>query len=78
MMIRFGLGIAAALAATLAGGCAAPNDTQKTADEDKVYVTGSRIPVKDKQSAGSVHSTTDRRAIEETVRPPTAGTAGRN
>jgi hypothetical protein len=68
MMIRFGLGIAAAFAATLAGGCATPNDTQKVADEDKVYVTGSRIP-KDKQFAG---------AVEETVRPPTAGTAGRN
>ena len=74
MMNRFGLIIAAAFAATLAGGCAAPNDTQKAAaDEDKLYVTGSRIAVKDKVH-GSVSATTDRKAIEDLVRRP--GTPG--
>ncbi len=70
MMIRFGLGIlAAAYAATLAGGRATPNDTEKVADEDKVYVDSAVAFRKTSNSAG---------AVEETVRPPTAGTAGCN
>ena len=69
-MNRFGPIIAAAFAATLSGGCAAPNGTQKAdADEDKVYVTGSRIAVKEKVH-GSVSATTDRKAIDDLVRRP--------
>ena len=78
MMIRFGLIIAAAFAATLAGGCAAPNGTQRAADdEDKVYVTGSRIPVKESPHTG-VKAMTDRRAIEDMMRPggATGGVVG--
>jgi hypothetical protein len=77
MMIRFGLIIAAAFAATFAGGCAAPNGTQKAADdEDKLYVTGSRIPVKDKVH-GAVSAVSDRKAIEDLVRRPGAfGSSG--
>lgn len=75
MMNRFGLFIAAAFAATLAGGCAAPNGTQKAADDDKVYVTGSRIAVKESPHAG-VKAMTDRRAIEDMMRPGGAATGG--
>jgi hypothetical protein len=77
MMIRFGLFIAAVFAATLAGGCAAPNGTQKAADdEEKVYVTGSRIPVKDKVH-GPVTAVSDRKSIEDMVRRPgTFGSSG--
>jgi hypothetical protein len=68
MMNRLGLIIAAAFAATLAGGCAAPNGTQKEADdEDKVYVTGSRIPVKESPHSG-VKAMTDRKAINDMMR----------
>jgi hypothetical protein len=78
MMIRFGLIIAAAFAATLAGGCAAPNGKEKAADdEDKLYVTGSRIPVKDKVH-GSVSAVSDRKAIEDLVRRPGAFGSGGN
>ncbi len=73
-MNRHGLVIAAALAVTLAAGCASTNTNQNRASEDeKTYVTGSRIPVKDK-ATGSVSATTDRRAIEDMIRRP--GTAG--
>ena len=74
-MNRFGLMIAAACAALLAGGCATNSGTQKASDdEDKVYVTGSRIPVKSGSVHGNVSVNADRKSIDDMVRRP--GTAG--
>ena len=76
MMNRFGLFIAAAFAATLAGGCAAPNSTQKAADDDKVYrMSAFHQHVKESPHAG-VKAMTDRRAIEDMMRPGGAATVG--
>ena len=75
MMNRYELMIAAAFAAMLAGGCATSNNTQKAADdEDKLYVTGSRIPVKNGSVQGPVTVNSDRKSIDDMVRRP--GTAG--
>ena len=66
----------AALAATLIAGCASTNNSKSATDEDdKTYVTGSRIPVKDAVH-GSVSSTTDRAAIQDMVRPPRTSGSG--
>jgi hypothetical protein len=74
MINRYGFMLAAAIVAVLAAGCAT-NDTSKTAanDDEKVTVTGSRIPVKDK-ATGTVSAATDRKSIDDMMRR--AGTAG--
>jgi hypothetical protein len=53
----------AALGATLMAGCST-NNTRTAAidDDDKTYVTGSRIPVKDGSSA---KSTSDKKDIDD-------------
>ena len=48
----------------LVAGCAS-TDRQTASDDDKVYVTGSRIPVKDRST---VLTTTDRNAIDDMMR----------
>jgi hypothetical protein len=55
-------------AAVCACGCASTATQTDTAYEDKEYVTGSRIPVKDKSST-PVKTTSDRKAINDMVRP---------
>jgi hypothetical protein len=75
-MNRHGLVIAAAVGATLAAGCASTATQNRASEDEKTYVTGSRIPVKDKVH-GNVSATTDRKAIEEFMRPaPTGGVVG--
>ena len=39
------------------------------ADEDKAYITGSRIPVRDRSTTRDVKSVTDRQEINSMVRP---------
>jgi len=73
-MNRYGLMIAGACAAMLAAGCATNSGTQKASDdEDKVYVTGSRIPVKG-SAHGTVSVNSDRKSIDDMMRRP--GSAG--
>jgi hypothetical protein len=79
-MMRFNLILATALAATLSAGCSTTG-TQATDDDDKVYVTGSRISRNDRAAAG-VTSTTDKNQINDMMRPAGAtggmvGTGGR-
>jgi hypothetical protein len=54
--------LAAALAAWLTGGCATPTPTTHTDVDDKVYVTGSRIPKSDRSYSG-VRATSDKNDI---------------
>jgi len=64
----------AALGAVLVAGCAT-NNTTKTAtadDDDKVTVTGSRIPRNDRNAAG-VKSTSDTNAIKDMMKPNAGG-----
>ena len=68
----------AALAAMLVAGCSTTNkQSAATDDEDKVTVTGSRIPVKDRTTASK--TTTDRNSIDDFSRnqqiyvPPSGG-----
>ena len=67
----------AALAAMLVAGCSTTNtQSAATDDEDKVTVTGSRIPVKDRSAA---NKSTDRQTIDDFSRnqqiyvPPSGG-----
>jgi uncharacterized lipoprotein YmbA len=45
--------IIVATAALLLAACATPTPTDQTPAEEKTYVTGSRLPVKDKTSSSS-------------------------
>jgi len=63
----------AALGATLVAGCS--TNTTKTAaadDDEKVTVTGSRIPRSDRNAAG-VKSSSDTNAIKDMMRPNAGG-----
>ena len=64
----------AALGAALVAGCATnPNTkTAATDDEDKVTVTGSRIPRGDRNAAG-LKSTGDKNSITDMMRPTGGG-----
>jgi hypothetical protein len=57
----------AALGATLAAGCSTTSTTSAMADDDdKMYVTGSRIPFKDTSvNNRNVSANTDRKAIDD-------------
>ncbi len=55
-----------AVSAVLVAGCASTDKKQTAADDDdKTYVTGSRIPVKDRST---VSTTTDKKAIDDMMR----------
>jgi len=73
MMNRYGFLLATALVATLAAGCAT-NETSNSAanDDDKLVVTGSRIPVKS-AATGNVQVNSDKNAINDMMRPNTTG-----
>ena len=59
----------AVLGATLAAGCSTTNtQTAATDDDDKVVVTGSRIPRNDRDAAG-LKTTADKNAIQDMMRP---------
>ena len=50
--------IIVATAALLLAACATPTPTDQTPAEEKSYVTGSRLPVKDKTSSSTTAVTT--------------------
>jgi hypothetical protein len=65
-----------ALVATFAAGCAQTGKSQGADDDDKMPITGSHLPSKDRMS---VKSTTDRNQIDDMARRaqqsmPTKGT----
>jgi hypothetical protein len=70
-MNRYDL-ILAAIAATVVAGCATAPSPQTAATEsadDKAYVTGSRLPVRDNSTSANVKGITDKRSIDDMVRP---------
>jgi hypothetical protein len=77
MMNRHGVIIAGAFLTALAAGCSSTGTPMAADPDDKVYVTGSRLPVKG-TAAQSVKTTTDRNTIEDIVRRPgaTGGVTG--
>jgi uncharacterized lipoprotein len=63
----------AALGASLVAGCSTNNTKTAAADDDeKVTVTGSRIPRNDRNAAG-VKSTSDTNAIKDMMKPNPGG-----
>ncbi len=63
-----------AVGVVFVAGCASTDKKQATADDDeKTYVTGSRIPVKDRSA---VNSTTDRKAIDDMMRRGATSSGG--
>jgi hypothetical protein len=74
-MKRRCLVLAGALAATFASGCATQSAAPPVAEEDKYYVTGSRIPRSDRASSG-VKSTSDQSDIRSILRASPPGTSG--
>lgn len=73
-MPRHALLLATALAATVTTGCSTTG-SQATDDDDKVYVTGSRIPRNDRAAAG-VKTTEDKNSITDMLRRPGGVTGG--
>jgi uncharacterized protein YceK len=69
-MNRYNL-ILAAIAATVVAGCAtAPTQTAATeSPDDKAYVTGSRIPVRDNSTTSNVKGISDKHGIDTMMAP---------
>ena len=67
--------LAGAIAVGCAGGCSTTGTGPAVDDDDKVYVTGSRIPKTDRGSAG-VKATDDQDAIRSMMKPPISGGGG--
>ncbi len=65
-MIRYDL-ILAAIATTVIAGCAtAPSQTAAAESaDDKAYVTGSRLPVRDNSSTANVKGIANKNAIDD-------------
>ena len=64
--------------ALLAAGCATNGNQATVASEDKEYVTGSRIPIKNNDKSGA-RATSDRNTIDDMLRRggnATGGTGG--
>ena len=62
------------LAIMFASGCSTTSTGPAVDDDDKVYVTGSRIPRSDRSSAGT-KSTSDPDQIRTMMQPRTVGTS---
>lgn len=66
-MNRYDL-ILAAIAATVVVGCAttpAPQTAANDSPDDKAYVTGSRLPVRDNSTTANVKGITNKNAIDD-------------
>jgi hypothetical protein len=65
-MNRYDL-ILAAIAATVVAGCATTPTSETAASEpdDKAYVTGSRLPVRDNSTSASVKGIANKNAIDD-------------
>ena len=68
--------LVAAVGIAFAAGCATTERQAATDDDDKVYVTGSRIPVKEGKGSQSVQSTATRQGIDDMLRKPGNATGG--
>jgi hypothetical protein len=69
-MNRYDL-ILAAIAATVVASCATPPSqmAENESPDDKAYVTGSRLPVRDNNTSANVKGITDKKSIDEMTRP---------
>ena len=67
--------VLAAVAVTVAAACATPNPNQQTsqAQEDKGYVTGSRLPTRNGSTTADVKGVSGKDAMDELRRNSTAG-----
>jgi hypothetical protein len=66
--------ILAAIAATVVVGCATPNPQAPQAQDDKGYVTGSRLPVRNGGTTADVKGVSGRDAMDEMRRNTVSGT----
>ncbi len=70
-MNRYDL-ILAAIAATVVAGCATTPSPQTAANDspdDKAYVTGSRLPVRDNSTTSNVKGISDKHGIDTMMAP---------
>lgn len=75
LVAAVGIAVVAGCAST--GRQAASADGKATASEDdKTYITGSRLPVRDGRAARDVKTTTDRQEINTMFRPGGNATGG--
>jgi hypothetical protein len=73
-MNRYDL-ILAAIAATVVASCATPPSqmAENESPDDKAYVTGSRLPVRDNSTSANVKGISGKDAMDELRRNSTAG-----
>ena len=57
--------LVAAVGTAFVAGCASVDKQAAAQDDDKTYVTGSRIPVRGGTGSGSVKATTSRQEIDQ-------------
>jgi hypothetical protein len=69
----------AAVAATFVAGCATAPTPAPVGQDDKTYVTGSRLPARDGDSSSTVNSTSNKQNIDDMMQrgsiiiPPKGG-----
>jgi hypothetical protein len=69
----------AAVAVTFVAGCATPPAGTPVAQEDRTYVTGSRLPARDGDTSSTVNGTSSTQDIQDTMQrsniviPPKGG-----
>jgi hypothetical protein len=68
--------LVAAAGIVFAAGCATTEKQAAVDDDDRVYVTGSRIPVKEGKGHQSVQSTATKQGINDMLRKPGNATGG--
>lgn len=70
--------LTAAVATALVAGCASTPTDKRAAvdDEEKVYVTGSRLPVKSGSNSHDVKAVTSKQGIQDMLRPGGNATGG--
>lgn len=66
--------ILAAAAVTVVAACATPNPQAPQAQDDKAYVTGSRLPVRNGGTTADVKGVSGRDAMDEMRRNTVSGT----
>jgi hypothetical protein len=68
-MNRYNMVVAAVALAALSGCATPPTPPAAEQPDDKAYVTGSRIPVRDNSTSADVKGISDKRSIDDMVRP---------
>ena len=72
--------LVATIGTAFVAGCASTDREAAVPDEDKTYVTGSRIPVRDGTGPRDVKSTSSKEGVDDMLRKggsTTGGTGGR-